>query len=325
MNRARSLLATLLCSAALATLVPSVEAGESLRVTFTGEVTSNLVSTGQLGQVGVGEAVSMSFLIDSDVFVDSMFFPTRGYVIDDASFELQFDSTTIGLEDPFPSGPPPYFVLRDNDPSIDGFFVARNIGFWNGVPLAQVGQFESYSNNASVTYDGSLLSSLDVLGALGTYDLTGLTFESWTIDDGTTSPVVIAYQGLTIEPADGPWEDLGGGTPGINGPLTLAGTGSLVGGTPASLDLTAAPANALTIAWLSFSSAPVAALGGTVHATPFSSQFLFNANAAGAVSLGVTWPAGIPSGTEAWFQFFAADPSVVWGITLSNALKITTP
>jgi hypothetical protein len=38
-----------------------------------------------------------------------------------------------------------------------------------------------------------------------------------------------------------------------------------------------------------------------------------------------TWPTGIPPGTEAWFQFLIQDLSVLWDITLSNAVKATTP
>jgi len=324
MKRTR-LLSSLLCSAAFAAFATPAEAGVSVRVTITGEVEFNQVNPGQLGQVNVGETAVMSFLLDSDVFDNSLSFPTRGYVINQDSFQIEFDSTTIGLQSPLPPGAPPFFVLRDNDPAVDGFFIARSTDFPIGVPIAQTGGFGQFINNFSVTYGGSDLSSLDILDALGTYDFTGLTVFNWTIDDGPFNPVGMIFQEMTIELADDPWEDLGGGTVGANGADTLVGTGTLVGGSPTTLDLTGAPANALTLAWLSFSSAPVSALGGTVHATPFSSQFLFNANPAGAVSLAVAWPVGIPSGTEAWFQFFAADPSVIWGITLSNALKITTP
>ena len=321
----RPLLTSLLVTAALALSVPSTTAGVSVRVTATGSVSANQVAAGPLASVAVGEAAVMSFLLDSDAFVDNTFFPTRGYVIDEASFELAFDSATAGLQDPFPTGPAPYFVLRDNDPAIDGFFISRNTGFWSGLPLDEDGQSGPFDDVLTVTYGDTLLAGLDILDALGTYDLTGLTSQSWTLDDGQTSPLSIAFESLSIETADDPWQDLGGGTVGINGPLNLVGGGTLVGGTPATLDLTNAPAGALTLAWLSFSSVPFAALGGTVHATPFSNQFLFVADGAGAVSLGITWPAGLPVGTEAWFQFFAADASVIYGLTVSNGLKATTP
>ena len=45
----------------------------------------------------------------------------------------------------------------------------------------------------------------------------------------------------------------------------------------------------------------------------------------GGFSAAASWPPGIPPGTEAYFQFFVDDPSVIWGLTLSNAVRGTTP
>ena len=36
-------------------------------------------------------------------------------------------------------------------------------------------------------------------------------------------------------------------------------------------------------------------------------------------------PPAIPSGTEVCFQMIVQDPSVVWGFTMSNGVKATTP
>ena len=89
--------------------------------------------------------------------------------------------------------------------------------------------------------------------------------------------------------------------------------------------MTNAPPGGLLLAWLSFSSTPVNFFGGTIYANPFSNQFLFFADGNGKFSASTSWPAGVPPGTEAWFQFLLDDPSVVWGITLSNAVKATSP
>jgi hypothetical protein len=121
------------------------------------------------------------------------------------------------------------------------------------------------------------------------------------------------------------WTNLGGGTVGIAGQPMLAGSGTLVGGTTATISLTNAPPNALMLAWISFSPTPFMALGGTVHAFPFANQLILNANGAGTFTAATTWPIGLPVGTKTWFQFLIEDISSIHGITLSNGLLATTP
>jgi hypothetical protein len=135
----------------------------------------------------------------------------------------------------------------------------------------------------------------------------------------------LVIDNVSIDCTSEVWVDLGGGTVGANGPDTLVGTGTLVGGTPMTLTLSGAPANALTLGWASFASMPQAYFDGVIHAIPFSQQYLFVANGLGEVNIAANWTMGIPPGTQAWIQFLVSDPSVLWDITLSNGLKITTP
>ena len=130
---------------------------------------------------------------------------------------------------------------------------------------------------------------------------------------------------VLVDLGDDTWTDLGGGTAGLAGTPELVGTGPLTPGSSVSLDLTNAPPSALMIAWLSFAPTPAPALGGTVHALPFAQQFFFPAQPDGTFSVTTNWPAGVPSNTEVWFQFVVQDASVIWGLTLSNGLKATTP
>ena len=123
----------------------------------------------------------------------------------------------------------------------------------------------------------------------------------------------------------GPWANLGGGSEGVVGVPSLEGSGSLVGGTASSLTLSQAPSNALMLAWLSFAPEPFTALGGTVHAYPFAAQIFAASDAAGSFTGGTSWPTGIPSGTEVFFQFVIEDLSVAPGLTLSNGVRATTP
>ena len=89
--------------------------------------------------------------------------------------------------------------------------------------------------------------------------------------------------------------------------------------------LTHAPPNALMLAWISFASTPLEAIGGTVHAFPPNNQILFVADATGQSSLTIPWPAGVPSGLDIFLQFVVQDLSVPDGLTLSNAVTKTTP
>ncbi len=121
------------------------------------------------------------------------------------------------------------------------------------------------------------------------------------------------------------WTDLGGGTPGINGVPGLTGSGNLVGGASATVSLTNGPPNAPMLAWVSFSPAPFAALGGTIWAFPFASQLFLFADSNGDFSATTPWPVGFPAGTEVWFQFVLEDLSSLHGLTLSNGVVATTP
>jgi len=92
----------------------------------------------------------------------------------------------------------PYFVIRNNDPAVDGFMVSSGTGFPDGVPLNQAGGFGNFENAFHVTYEGTRLSSLDVLGAVGDYNFTGLSVFNWTIDDGPVNAMGILFSDMTI-------------------------------------------------------------------------------------------------------------------------------
>jgi hypothetical protein len=177
----------------------SVLAGETVMVTVRGFVESNQIGDPPLGDAQPDDEVTMTLFLDSDIFLDSANFPVRGYVIDEASYTLQLGSVSIGLQDPFPAETP-YFVIRNDDPAVDGFFTGSNVdGFPNGIPLNQVGIFGNFRDNFSVTYGNDPLPSLDILDALGTYDFTGLTVFGWTIDDGPFNAMLIVFDEMTIE------------------------------------------------------------------------------------------------------------------------------
>jgi hypothetical protein len=192
--------ASLCLTAAAALAVVTANASAALvQVTVTGTVEWNQINPPPLGDANVGDDVSMTFLVDSGTFVNSPSFPTRGYEINQSSFTLTLGSATVGLQNPFPAGQRPYFVIRNNDPGVDGFIVSRNIEDIVVVPLSQTGVFGQFAQAFYVTYGPALLSSLDIVDAEGTYDFTGLTVFTWTIDDGPAQPLGVLFETLTID------------------------------------------------------------------------------------------------------------------------------
>ncbi len=172
--------------------------GDVVHITFTGTVEWNQVGTPPLGDVNASDAVTCSFQVDTDSFIDGVAYPTRGYDIDSASWLLMMGTTSIDIQTPFQGTP--FFVLRDNDPAVDGFMLSTNeVYFPLGVPLEQVGAFGDFVHVVSVTYGSDALSSLDIADAQGTYDFTGLSVYNWVIEDGPYLPLGVEFEQLTIE------------------------------------------------------------------------------------------------------------------------------
>lgn len=196
----RCLIAAVLSSG----LAAASASADLVKVSIYGTVFSNQVTAPPLGGNGPGSAVSVTFLLDSNSFVNSPNFPVRGYVIDQASFQMTVGSGTVGLANPFPGGETPYFVVRDNDPAVDGFYMSTGVDFPFGVPLAQQGIFGAFHNDFSVSYQGDTLSSLDILGAVGTYSFDGLSSYFWAVTDGPFEAIGIDYDHMVIEVVPAP-------------------------------------------------------------------------------------------------------------------------
>lgn len=169
-----------------------------VQVEITGMVEYNQIGSGPLGEVDPGDPATLTFTLDSDDFVNSTRFPTRGYVIDPSSFALVIGPAAVGLQSPFPGGETPFFTIRNDDPAVDGFFVATSTDFPTGVPIDETGIVEQFSCHFSVTYGGDTLDSLDILGAVGSYDFTGLTVFSFTVNDGPFEPMGMIFEQLDI-------------------------------------------------------------------------------------------------------------------------------
>ena len=176
------------------------QASDLVEVTIDGMVEFNLIdpSNSSLGNVAIGDAVRMSFFVDSDQFVDNPNFPTRGYPIDEPTFEFVLGTESLLLENPFPAGRTPWFVIRDNDPAVDGFFVSDSPNFPDGVPTNELGGFGAFKANFAVSYDGSTLATLDILDAIGSYDFNGLGSFDFTLRDGPVDAIGMLFSGMNL-------------------------------------------------------------------------------------------------------------------------------
>lgn len=202
-------------------LVTGLASAELIQVDITGSVDFGNLNFGSWAGVNPGDSAVMSFQVDSDVFVDSGSFPTRGYEIIASSFSLALDGIAVGMADPYPAGETPYFVLRDNDPAVDGFFLANSPdAFPNGVAIDEDAAIEpQFDALFQATYGGDRLSSLDIMDAVGVYDFTGLSVFNWGLQDGPFQPMGFIFDQFTISVVPAPAGAL------AMLPLTLLGRG----------------------------------------------------------------------------------------------------
>ncbi|QDU66932.1 hypothetical protein [Engelhardtia mirabilis] len=185
-------------SLAAATLLPALaSAGTQYQIRVEGQVEYNAIGSGPLSQVNPGDHATLTFTVDSDLFVNSPSFPVRGYVIDKASYLLQFPGGAVPLEAPY-TGNDPLFTIRNNDPAVDGFYISTDVNGPIGVPLDINGSFGPFNHNFYVTYGGDELPSLDIADAVGNYDFTGLTVFNWTIDDGPFNPFGLIFESMSV-------------------------------------------------------------------------------------------------------------------------------
>jgi len=184
-----------------------VAGATTVKIEVVGSVDFNGIHTGEFGGIPSGAPASMSFLVDSNIFTDGTFFPTRGYAIDPASFVLNIGNASAGMLQPYPSGETPYFVIRDNDPAVDGFLLASDpdAGWPNGVWTDSPARFDpTFHALFLATYGGDRLASLDIMQALGTYTFDGLSVFNWGLDDAGNQPLGLIFDSFTISAVPAP-------------------------------------------------------------------------------------------------------------------------
>ena len=193
----------ILAAALVGLSIPGAAFADIVEVKVTGTVVFNAINSGPLDPVSGGDAVEVTFRVDSDVFTDGVPGDTRGYEVIQSSFSMEFDTpVSVGLLDPFPPGQTPFFTLVEGFPVSDGFFLSTSPFSPGGVPL----EATPFQLNHSLGYVGTTLSTLDILDALGTYDFTGLTsfgFNIWaSFPDNVALEMDFSQMTLTL--VDGP-------------------------------------------------------------------------------------------------------------------------
>jgi hypothetical protein len=177
-----------------------------VQIDITGTVDFNAFGSGPFAGVPSGAPASLRFQVDSANFLNSAGVPTRGYVILQPTLVFQAGAGSTTLLSPFPAGQTPYFVLRDNDPAVDGFFISLGTDLPAPLPLA-------FNPNAGINFlstfqGGTTLSSLDILGAVGTYNLAQMSVFNWGISIGPGDPMGMIFDQITIAVVPAPGSGL---------------------------------------------------------------------------------------------------------------------
>ncbi|MBZ0266771.1 hypothetical protein K8I85_01325 [bacterium] len=184
--------------AATAALMAVTVQADTVEVTGTGTVLFNGINTPPLNGVNGGETAVARFTVDSNSFLELAPGDVRGYLIDAGSFQLTFSGgVTVGL---LGGAPQAYFGVVDGFPVSDGFFVSESAISPGGVQLEQA----PYNFNLDLGYDGSTLSSLDILSATGFYTFGGLTRFSMTLWSVFPDNAVMEMDFVSLEIQGGP-------------------------------------------------------------------------------------------------------------------------
>lgn len=187
------------CGAFVAVFVANAQAA-IVNIEVRGTVDFNVIGGG-MSVVQPGNPVVMSFNVDSNNFVNSGSFPTRGYPIDLSSFSMTVAAVSVPIVNPQPGGQTAYFVLRNNDPAVDGFLLSTSVDFPFPVAVNIPGLAPVHDLDFLRTFnDGTPLTSLDILDAVGTYGLENLSVFNWTIGRFGNPGASFNYQSITITP-----------------------------------------------------------------------------------------------------------------------------
>ncbi|MHC5211074.1 MAG: hypothetical protein ACYTG2_10185 [Planctomycetota bacterium] len=121
------------------------------------------------------------------------------------------------------------------------------------------------------------------------------------------------------------WADLGNALAGTHGDPSLVGQGTLIGCNPLGLTLSNALENSSTALVVGLSTLGAPFKGGVLVPSPDILLLGLPTDPAGSLTLGASWPGGIPPGFTFTFQHWITDAAGPQGLSASNAVAGTTP
>ncbi len=182
--------------------------------------------------------------------------------------------------------------------------------------------------------DGDAAFGVDPLGfgeaASAAYNTTtGEYLVVWPADDDTGALVEgeVEIYGQRLMAGDCPWFNLHRSLGGTYGEPSLTGDGTLIGGDPIALTLSnvlEATSAALVVGFVELN----APFKGGVLVPDFNAGgfIVFGLPTfGGTLTVGGTWPTGIPSGFATLYQYWITDGAGPAGFSASNGLSGTTP
>jgi hypothetical protein len=131
--------------------------------------------------------------------------------------------------------------------------------------------------------------------------------------------------GSWVVQVDSPWTDLGQGLAGASGVPTLAGSGTLQPGSNVLVALSGALAATPATLVVGFTQLNAPFKGGVVVPSLGLLLVGFVTSPGGTIPLAATWPVGLPSSFDTYFQWWITDAAGPKGFAASNGLRGTTP
>jgi hypothetical protein len=167
---------------------------------------------------------------------------------------------------------------------------------------------------------------LSYLQAKGVPGLSSALFGAGTgISDDALTICGWGNTGAWVVHVDSPWTDLGQGLAGAAGVPTLAGSGTLQPGSNVLVALRGALASTPATLVVGFSQLNAPFKGGVVVPSLGLLLVGFVTSPGGTIPLATTWPVGLPSNFDTFFQWWITDAAGPKGFAASNGLRGKTP